>query len=142
MDRIEVGCAATALQFGNDGIVAASFSGLVLPSNLAALAVPVMRIGAARGARALLYTGARAALCFDAAVATAMYPTLEPGLRALPVAFVVNSSQAQLYRQVVQRAGAAGLLRGVFYSEFEAREWLARNLRLLAANQAWWALRG
>ncbi len=142
MDRIEVGCAASVLRLGNDGIMEASFSGLLLPSNLAALSLPVMQIAIARGARGLMYTGERAALCFDPATPSAMYPELAPAMRALPVAFVVNSSQVALNIQVARRAGRHGLLRGVFYSEFEAREWLARNLRLLAANQAWWALRG
>jgi hypothetical protein len=59
----------------------------------------------------------------------------------MPVAFVVNAGQAELYAHVVKRAAAAGLLRKAFSSETEAREWLTQSLQLLADNRAWWSSR-
>jgi len=72
---------------------------------------------------------------------TAAYPSMVPDLRALPVAFVVNAGQAELYDHVVRRAGAAGLVRRAFFSETEAREWLTRALQGLRDNHAWWQAR-
>jgi len=57
------------------------------------------------------------------------------------VAFVVNAGQATLYEHVVKRAGAAGLIRRAFYSEAEAREWLAGMVQMLDHNRGWWARR-
>jgi hypothetical protein len=72
---------------------------------------------------------------------TAAYPHLAPALRALPVAFVVNAGQAELYGHVVQRAAAAGLVRRAFSNEADARAWLQQVVRALASNRAWWAMR-
>jgi hypothetical protein len=142
LDTIECGSASGALRVGNDGIGAASFSGLMVPSNFLALGVLAMCAGAGRGAKGLLYRNDQAAICCDPVSMTAAYPTLAPSLRSLPVAFVVNAGQATLYEHVVRRAGAAGLIRRAFYSEAEAREWLASTLQVLDHNRGWWSTRG
>jgi len=139
LDTIECGSASGAMRLDNDGIGTARFSGLMVPSNFLALGVLAMRAGVERGAKGLLYRNDVAAICCDPVSMTAAYPTLAPKLRALPVAFVVNAGQAELYGHVVQRAAAAGLIRKAFYSEAEARDWLAGTLQALDHNWAWWA---
>ncbi len=141
VDTIECGSASGVLRVGNDGIGTAAFSGLLVPANFLAIGVLTMRAGVDGGARGLLYRNSEAAICCDPSSMTASYPHLAPALRALPVAFVVNAGQADLYRHVVKRAGASGLLRKAFFSESEAREWLDRCVRLLADNRAWWSSR-
>jgi hypothetical protein len=139
LDTIECGSASGAMRVDNDGIGTTRFSGLMVPANFLALGVLTMRAGVERGAKGLLYRNELAAICCDPVSMTAAYPTLAARLRALPVAFVVNAGQAELYDHVVKRAAAAGLIRKAFYSEAEARDWLAGTLRVLADNQAWWA---
>jgi hypothetical protein len=139
LDRIECGSSTGVLQVCNDGVGVAHFSGLMVPSNFLAMGVLTMAAGVDRGAEGLLYRVKQAAVCCDPVSMTAAYPTLAPALRALPVAFVVNAGQAMLYGHVVQRAAKAGLIRRAFYSETEAREWLAATVSALAANRAWWA---
>jgi hypothetical protein len=141
MDTIECGSASGVLRVGNDGIGTASFSGLMVPANFLAMGVLTMRAGVSRNATGLLYRNDQAAICCDPLSMTASYPNLAPALRALPVAFVVNAGQAELYEHVVKRAGAAGLLRRAFFSESEAREWLFQSVQTLADNRAWWSAR-
>ncbi len=141
LETIECGSASGALRVDNDAIGTASFSGLMVPANFLAMGVLAMRAGIGQGAKGLLYRNEQAAICCDPASMTAAYPTLAPALRSLPVAFVVNAGQATLYEHVVRRAGAAGLIRRAFYSEAEAREWLADTLQRLDQNRAWWARR-
>lgn len=141
MDTIECGSASGVLRVGNDGIGTATFSGLLVPANFLAIGVLTMRAGVGRRASGLLYRNSQAAICCDPLSMTASYPDLAPALRAMPVAFVVNAGQAELYAHVVKRAAAAGLLRKAFSSETEAREWLTQSLQLLADNRAWWSSR-
>jgi hypothetical protein len=126
---------------GNDGLGTATFSGLLVPANFLAIGVLTMRAGVGRHASGLLYRNDQAAICCDPSSMTASYPNLAPGLRALPVAFVVNAGQAELYAHVVKRAASAGLLRKAFLSETEAREWLSQSVQMLADNRAWWSSR-
>lgn len=139
MDTIDCGSASGLLRVGNDGIGTATFSGLLVPANFLALGVLTMRAGVGRNATGLLYRNDQAAICCDPVSMTASYPNLAPALRALPVAFVVNAGQADLYAHVVKRAAAAGLLRKAFFNEAEARGWLDQSLQMLADNRAWWA---
>jgi hypothetical protein len=139
LDTIECGSASGVLRIDNDGIGTACFSGLMVPSNFLAMGVLAMRTGVGRGAKGLLYRNDQAAICCDPVSMTASYPTLAPALRALPVAFVVNAGQVSLYDHVVKRAGAAGLIRRAFYSEAEARVWLATTMEMLDHNRGWWA---
>jgi hypothetical protein len=141
MDTIECGSASGVLRLGNDGIGTARFTGLLVPVNFLAISVLTMRAAAARHATGLLYRNDQAAICCDPVSMTASYPNLAPALRALPVAFVVNAGQAELYEHVVKRAGAAGLMRKAFFSEAEAREWLFQSVQTLADNRAWWSAR-
>jgi hypothetical protein len=141
VDTIECGGATGLLRVDNDAIGRAHFSGLLVPGNFLAMAALVMRAGVDRGAKGLLYRNDQAAICCDPVSMTAAYPTLAPTLRSLPVAFVVNEAQSGLYEHVVKRAGAAGLIRRAFDCEAEACEWLARTLKLLDDNRAWWAAR-
>jgi hypothetical protein len=124
-----------------DGIGTVVFSGLLVPANFLALGVLAMRAGIERQAVGLLYRNDQAAVCCDPVSMTAAYPHLAPALRALPVAFVVNAGQAELYGHVVQRAAAAGLVRRAFFNEADARTWLQQSVRALARNRAWWAMR-
>jgi hypothetical protein len=141
LNTIHCGSASGTLQIDNDGVGTARFSGLMVPSNFLALGVLTMGAAVSRDVRGLLYRNDQAAICCDPVSMTAAYPMLAPALRALPVAFVVNAGQAQLYEHVVQRAASAGLIRRAFFSEAEARDWLADTLKALAANQVWWAAR-
>jgi hypothetical protein len=141
VDSIECGSASGVLRVDNDGVGTACFSGLLVPSNFLAVSVLTMRAGLDRGAKGLLYRNEQAAICCDPVSMTATYPTLAPALRALPVAFVVNSGQAALYEHVVRRAGAAGLIRRAFFSETEAREWLTATMGTLQNNRGWWSRR-
>jgi hypothetical protein len=141
LDTIDCGSASGVLRVDNDGIGTAVFSGLLVPSNFLAIGVLSMRAGVERGATGLLYRNDMAAVCCDPVSMTAAYPTLAPALRALPVAFVVNAGQVELYEHVVRRAAHAGLLRRAFFSQAEARAWLARTVQALRDNRAWWAAR-
>ena len=138
MDSIECGSANGTLQVDNDGIGKAHFSGLLMPANFLAMGSLVMGAGQRRGAKGLLYRNDLAAICCDPVSMTASYPNLAPSLRALPVAFVVNDAQTELYRRVLQRAAAAGLVRRMFHSEDEARAWLGQTVQTLSDNQRWW----
>lgn len=138
MDTIDCGGASGVLRVDNDGIGTATFTGLMVPANFLALGVLSMRAGIERGATGLVYSNQNSAICCDPVSMTAAYPTLAPALRALPVAFVVNTGQAELYEHVVQRAASAGLLRRAFLSEADARAWLVRALQGLSDNHVWW----
>lgn len=138
LDTIECGSASGVLRVDDDGIGTAVFSGLMMPANFLAIGVLVMQAGVERGAKGLLYRVGAAAVCCDPVSMTAAYPNMAPALRALPVAFVVNAGQAELYEHVVRRAGAAGLVRRAFFSEADARQWLAGTLSVLDRNRAWW----
>ena len=142
MDTIECGSATGRLRVDHHGIGAARFSGLMVPANFLALGVLAMRAGVESGAKGLIYLNDRAAICCDPVSMTAAYPMLAPKLRALPVAFVVNAGQAELYDHVVQRAAAAGLIRRAFDNEADARNWLAGTLKVLDDNREWWAAQG
>ncbi len=100
VDIIECGSASGALRVDNAGIGTAVFSGLKMPANFLVLGVLSMPAGIDRGATGLLYRNDAAAICFDPVSMTAAYPTLAPALRALPVAFVINAGQAELYAHV------------------------------------------
>jgi hypothetical protein len=141
LDTIECGGASGVLRVDGNGIGTAVFTGLMVPANFLALGVLTMRAGVDRGALGLLYRVEQAAVCCDPVSMTASYATLAPALRALPVAFVVNGGQAELYEHVVKRAASAGLLRRAFRDEAEARSWLLRTVQALDANQAWWVAR-
>ena len=141
VSMIECGSASGVLRVDNDDIGTASFRGLMVPANFLAMGVLAMRAGVGLGARGLLYRNDQAAICCDPLSMTMAYPMLAPALRTLPVAFVVNAGQATLYEHVVKRAGAAGLIRRAFYSETEAREWLAAMVQMLDHNRGWWATR-
>lgn len=141
MDIIECGSASGSLSVGSDGVGVVHFTGLLVPANFLALGVLVMRAGIERGAAGLIYRNEQAAVCCDPVSMTAAYPTLAPVLRALPVAFVVNAGQAELYDHVVRRAADEGLLRRVFFEEDAARDWLASTIRALDANHHWWDAR-
>ena len=141
MDTISCGSASGVLRLGDDGIGTVAVSGLIVPSNFLALAVLSMRAAVERGAVALLYRNEAVAICSDPVSMTAAYPTLAPALRALPVALVINPTHAEIFARVVQRAGAAGLLRRAFLSEAEAREWVARAVQAVSGNRQWWAAR-
>jgi hypothetical protein len=141
LDIIECGSASGTLQVGNDGVGVAHFRGLLVPANFLAMGALTMRAGIERKASGLIYHNEQAAICCDPRSMTASYATLAPVLRALPVAFVINAGQAELYGHVVQRAAAAGLLRRAFFDEAEAREWLTATMRALDANREWWSAR-
>lgn len=141
MDNIECGSASGSLSVGSDGVGVVHFTGLLVPANFLALGVLAMRAGIERGAVGLIYRNEQAAVCCDPVSMTAAYPTLAPALRALPVAFVVNAGQAELYDHVVRRAADAGLLRRAFFDEDTARNWLSRTIRALDANHHWWDAR-
>ncbi len=141
MDIIECGGASGTLRVGNDGVGVACFRGLLVPANFLAIGALTMRAGIERKAAGLIYHNEQAAICCDPLSMTASYPTLAPVLRALPVAFVINAGQAELYQHVVQRAAATGLLRRAFFGEAEARDWLASTMRALDANRDWWDAR-
>ncbi len=141
MDTIDCGSASGVLRVENDGIGTAVFTGLMVPTNFLAIGALSMRAGVERGAAGLVYRNDAAAICCDPASMTAVYPSLAPALRALPVAFAVNAGQAELYQHVVQRAGAAGLLRRAFFDEAEARARLLHLMKGLAENNDWWAAR-
>jgi hypothetical protein len=141
VDSIECGSASGVLQVDNEGIGRAHFSGLLMPANFLAMGGLTMNAGVHRGARGLLYRNDLAAICCDPMSMTAAYPNLLPSLRGLPVAFVVNEAQADLYKRVVQRAGAAGLIRKLFYNDVEARAWLDQVVRALSDNRHWWDAR-
>lgn len=138
MDTIECGSASGTLRVGNDGIGTAHFSGLLMPVNFLAMSSLTMGTGVRRGAKGLLYRNDLAAICCDPVSMTASYPNLAPSLRALPVAFVVNDAQTELYQRVLQRAAAAGLVRRMFHTEDEARAWLGHTVQTLSDNQRWW----
>lgn len=141
METINCGSAGGVLRVGDDGIGTVAVSGLIVPSNFLAFAVLSMRAAVERGAVALLYRNEAVAICSDPVSMTAAYPTLAPALRALPVALVINPAHAEIFARVVQRAGAAGLLRRAFFSEADAREWLARTVQAVSGNRHWWAAR-
>lgn len=141
LDTIECGSACGTLRVDNQGIGTAHFSGLLMPANFLAMGALTMGAGMRRSAKGLLYRNDLAAICCDPVSMTAAYPNLALPLRALPLAFVVNEAQTELYQRVVQLAGAAGLIRKLFYNEAEARAWLDQTVQLLSDNERWWQAR-
>ena len=142
MDTIECGTAESVIQSGNDGLATAVHGGLLLPRIVPQIALCALRAAADRQAKGLLTRLDQAILCCDpAAASAATYPCLTPAMRALPKAYVVNRGQIELCNTALRGAGPAGLLRGVFLREDDAREWLAKTARALAANRDWWVSR-
>lgn len=142
MDTIECGTAESVIQIGNDGIATAVHGGLLLPRIVPQIALCALRAAADRQAKGLLTRLDQAILCCDpAAASAATYPCLTPAMRALPKAYVVNRGQIELCNTALRGAGPAGLLRGVFLREDDAREWLDKTARALAANRDWWVNR-
>ncbi len=101
MERITCGGASTDLVVGNDGIVLASFRGVLSMRNAGALSARVLQAGAERGGIGVLadLQGSLAAL---PPLGAAHYGYIPPGLRDVPGAF----SFARRGRGVAARAGA------------------------------------
>lgn len=141
METIDCGSATCELAVDNDGIGTAVYGGLLLPRNVAPIALLALQSVTGRLAKGLLTRVEHAALCCDAASMTLSYPYMTPAQRALPQAFLVNAGQMELVGGLLQRAAAAGLMRAAFYSEAEARAWMVQTTRALDANRDWWARR-
>ncbi len=140
MERITCGGASTDLVVGNDGIVLASFRGVLSMRNAGALSARVLQAGAERGGIGVLadLQGSLAAL---PPLGAAHYGYIPPGLRDVPGALLIWAEQAPAFADVAPAAARWGAMRRVFLSRAEAEAWLREQAQSLAANRAWWSSR-
>lgn len=103
-----------------------------LPGVLAAEGAGLER--AAPGAVLADLRGITWALSLDSAMA-ALMQSHAPGLRT-PVALLTRPGEDALVRQVAEQFASAGLMRRVFHSEAQAREWLSLRGRIAQARTA------
>lgn len=140
MDRINCGPATVSYEIGNDGLVRARWSGLVVPSN--AGAISAMLLHAAAGAKASGVLSVMAdSLVALAPVTSAHYAYVPEDLRAVPVAIVMSAEQAQVYENVATEAALSGAMRCAFLSPAQSELWLQQRVRALSANRVWWSAR-
>jgi hypothetical protein len=140
MGRITCGVASAALEVGNDGIVRASFRGVLSTRNAGALSARVLQAGAERGGLGVLadLQGSLAAL---PPLGPAHYGYIPAGLRAVPGALLISAEQAPVFAGVAPAAARWGAMRRAFLSRAEAEAWLREQAQSLAANRAWWSSR-
>ena len=140
MERITCGCASAALDTADDGIVRASFHGVLSSRNAGALSALVLRAAAARGGVGVL-AELDHALSALPPLGPAHYGYIPPGLHAVPGALLVSAEQMPTFAAIGPAAAERGAMRRAFLSRAEAEAWLRAQARSLAANRAWWSLR-
>lgn len=140
MERITCGVASAALEVGNDGIVRASFRGVLSMRNAGALSARVLQAGAERGGLGVL-ADLRGSLAALPPLGPAHYGYIPAGLRAVPGALLISAEQAPVFAGVAPAAARWGAMRRAFLSRAEAEAWLREQAQSLAANRAWWSSR-
>jgi hypothetical protein len=137
MKKIHVGPASTTVWVSNHGVAHARTSGLYLAANAGALSAKVLDAAVGCGARGLVISLEGVAFALPQMTAQ-HYRYVEPALRYVPVALVVNGEQAAFLSTVPSAAASAGTMRRVFLSHEDAEHWLQEQVRALAANRVWW----
>jgi hypothetical protein len=140
MERITCGSASAALGTANDGIVCASFHGVLSSRNAGALSARVLQAAAERGGVGVL-AELNHALAAMPPLGPAHYGYIPPGLRDVPGALLVSAEQMPVFASIGPAAAERGAMRRAFLSRAEAEAWLREQAHSLAANRAWWSLR-
>jgi hypothetical protein len=136
MHRFERGSGTVSHTMTDEGIVEVRMSGLIVPSNAAALSALVLDVVSDQGATGVLSSLQPAMLALPP-IDPRHYAYVPPGMRGVPVAVLVSPQQLHLYMDVAQAAAAAGTIRRAFLSREEAQDWLREQARALAANRVW-----
>lgn len=134
--KINCGGAAARLDVGNDGIARADINGLLLPGAAWALAWTVLCEAKAKQAAGIVTHLSGAALALPP-VLPGNYTSAPDGVRGLPVALVVAPEQMHTYAGLSGSAAQNGFIRRAFLCPVQAREWLAAEVALYEAQQAW-----
>lgn len=140
MERISCGGASAALDAAGEGIVRASFRGVLSSRNAGTLGALVLQAAAARGGIGVL-AELDQALAALPPLDPAHYRYIPPGLHDVPGALVVTAEQMPVFASVGPAAAARGAMRRAFLSRAEAEAWLREQAHSLAANRAWWSSR-
>ena len=125
------------LRDGNDGVLRARWSGLLVPANAAELSARLLWLAAESGVRGILGDLGRALLAIPP-IHSSYYSHVPPELRAVPVSFVASSEQAPLYGELAKAAAGAGTLRRATRCAEDGEQWMQEQVRAFAANQVWW----
>jgi hypothetical protein len=120
----------------DEGIVEVRMSGLIVPSNAAALSASVLDVVSDQGASGVLSSLQTAMLALPP-IDPRHYAYVPPEMRGVAVAVLVLPQQLHLYLDVAQAAASMGTIRRAFLSREEAQEWLREQARALAANHVW-----
>ena len=134
--KITAGGAQASIAIGNDGIGTAEFTGLLLPGNLPAIGVSALGALSQRRSKGAIYRLDSAVVC-STPPKQGDYNRLTVPLRGIPVAFVVNAAQVDLYRTMVRSAASNGLIRAAFRCPQQAQEWVRDQVDLLREHRAW-----
>jgi hypothetical protein len=140
MMTLQRGTASATFEIGNDGIVRARWSGLILPGNAGAISALLLRATADANARGVIGSLAHAVLALPP-LTSDHYGYVQPEFRAVPVAMAVAPEQAWIYKDVATEAALSGTMRRAFLSRDAAEQWLQQQMRALSANQLWWSTR-
>lgn len=136
MERVDYGAGVARFEIDGNGIVDASFGGLVVPANAGALSALLLRIGADRAAQGVLCS-VQTALIALPPIDPRHYGYVPPSLRGVPVAVVVTPEQLCVYDDIARAAATTGAIRRAFLSREQAQDWLREQARALQANQIW-----
>jgi hypothetical protein len=136
MHRFERGSGTVSHTMADEGIVEVRMSGLIVPSNAAALSASVLDVVSDQGASGVLSSLQTAMLALPP-IDPRHYAYVPPEMRGVPVAVLVSPQQLHLYLDVAQAAASMGTIRRAFLSREEAQEWLREQARALAANRVW-----
>lgn len=140
MGKINCGPATASFEIGNDGLVRARLSGLVVQSNAGAISAMLLQAAAAAKASGVLSVAADSVVALPPVTST-HYAYVPEDLRSVPVAIVMSAEQAGVYENVATEAALSGTMRCAFLSPAQSEAWLQQRVRALAANQLWWSAR-
>ena len=137
MMKIDCGGATVRCEIGNDGIVRAAWSGLLLPANAGELSARLLRVATEAGGRAVL-SDLQGVLLAMPPVNPAYYRWVPAELRSVPIGFLVSGEQAPLYSGLAQAAASIQTMRRAVRSADDGEQWLREQVHALAANEVWW----
>jgi hypothetical protein len=132
----ERGSGRVTYDVGDDGIVEARMSGLIVPANAGALSATLLQAGSDSVATGVLCSVQTAMMALPP-IDPQHYNYVPAEFRGVPVAVVVSPQQLAVYQGMAQAAASVGTIRRAFLSREEARAWLEEQARALAANRVW-----
>lgn len=138
MDKFDRGSGSASYNVADGGIVCASMSGLVVPTNGGALSTALLEAAADRGSCGVLVS-VQSALVALPPLGPQHYGHVADELLGIALAVLVTPEQLAVYEHIAHAAALSGTIRRAFLSREEAQRWIRERARALAANRVWWS---